>query len=372
MLRVMPDSAVAFANLGRIAVAMHDIPTALMNFEEALRLDPTDYYFSILYITGWMQLGDYERASAEFNHRRSCFPIQKLPQPPWRGESVKNASIVLNAGVAGFGDAIQSVRLARVIQEEGARVIVKTRRELVRLFRTVPGVDQVQLNDETSPEASFECGADEVAFQRSLVRDTYASFVPYVFPSSSMTDVWKGRITPDKFNVGIVWRGADLAMNDPYRQRSMPLDKFRPLPDQWHPALQSAKSTRGRKTHSSRQIFPAIPLGSVCRDFLDLAGAISALDLVISVDTSVAHLSGALGKPTWVLIPYAPVDWRWQIGCEDDVWYPSVRLFRQQEPGDWDQVVGRVVRALTSLVPSLGRSQIPHRQAESTSLPEVS
>ncbi len=356
LLRILPGSPLAHTNLGRIAFAWHDLKAAITYLEKALSYEPNNRYSVGLYIHTWMQLGDYERARHERNKRLPRVPSASNKPCSWSGESLREKRIVLNAGSAGFGDGIQIVRLAEKYKEEGAHVIVKTRPELARLTKTVRGIDEVIGTSEESPPADFECGAHEIVFLREIEFHTLGSLVPYIFPPLELCGEWKPQIGSGTFlKVGIAWRGADLFPKDRYRQRSMRLSSLRPLLQVEGVEFFSLQKGRGAEELNDHPPFPIKSLGEGSEDFLDTATAISFLDLIITVDTSVAHLAGAMGKPTWILVPYSPIDWRWQIGRTDDVWYPTVRLFRQSEPGDWAAVVTDVVDAIRSEIMSQRR-----------------
>lgn len=347
MLRCFQTPTRALANLGRIAFAWHDLEKAIEYLEDALSYDPNDRYSLTQYMYTWMQLGDYERARHERNKRSHRISVAQNKVRIWQGEPLKGKRVIVKTGSAGFGDGIQIARLVQLFKAEGAHVLVKTRPELVRLTRTMRGIDEVLCTSDEGPPADFLSEAHEIAFLRNIDFRNLGAFVPYIEPPSDLCEKWKVQIgSGATLKVGIAWRGADMFPKDRYRQRSMPFVSLKPLLQLEGLDFYSLQKGRGSEELSEHSPFAIKMLGTRSEDFLDTAAALSHLDLVITVDTSVAHLAGAMGKRTWVLVPFSPIDWRWEIRRSDDLWYPTVRLFRQREPGDWATVVDDVVDAI--------------------------
>jgi hypothetical protein len=238
-----------------------------------------------------------------------------------------------------MGDAIQFARYLPMVAERGGKIILACQSELVRLFNTLPGPERVVSYGELP---DFDCHAPLLSLPRLFGTrpDTIPAEVPYLGADAELTRIWAKRIgeAPGP-KVGVVWRGnPDQRVN---RARSCPPEMLRALEDVPDIHLFSLQKETGDD---------GVPegftdLGRHLDDFADTAAAIQQLDAVVSICTSVAHLAGALGCPTWIMLAFA-ADWRWLQEREDSPWYPSARLVRQQAPGDWAAVVKRVADAL--------------------------
>jgi hypothetical protein len=257
-------------------------------------------------------------------------------QPRWTGDPLRGRTLLIHAE-QGFGDTIQFSRYAAAIGG-GGRVIMEVPRALRRLMTGIPGVDELVVENDPLP------GFDAYCPMLSLpaMFGTRADTIP---PPSRLTGFGVPPDLPDVDGprIGITWSGNPAHTND--HNRSMPLRSMLPL-------LECAGLVCSLQTYmheADRETLRATPeivdLGSGLRDFSDTAAAIMALDLVISVDTSVAHLAATLRTPRWILLPFRP-EWRWQLKREDSPWYPTARLFRQSEAGAWEGVIARVCGAL--------------------------
>jgi tetratricopeptide (TPR) repeat protein len=353
LLRLYPNATIALGNIGLISLGLRDADQAIACTEEAMRREPEDPCHIHRHLRVLLAQGLYQRAREHSEIYRRFLPMWRFPNnETWTGEPLAGKTIVFNVAHAGFGDAIQNVRLADILKREGATVIARCRTPLLRIFRTIPFVDSVVPSEYSSPKADYEALPDHVAWNRHIDEDWMGSTVPYLHPTAHVQAFWTTRMLRERgLKVGIRWRGGDVEMRDIYQRRSVPIEALQPLLEIDGISLFSVQKGPGAEELDS---FPGAcsitRLGHELDDFIDLAGAISALDLLVSVDTSVAHLSGAMGKPTWILLPYAQTDWRWHISGDRSEWYPSVRLFRQHEPGEWEDVVSNVVAALRTWV----------------------
>jgi tetratricopeptide (TPR) repeat protein len=349
LLRLYPYATAALDNMALLSLAMRDIDRAMYYAEEGMRREPHNAGHIKRYLRVLLSQSLYGRARDHFERHRGQFPVWKFHNETWTGEPLAGKTIVLNAH-SGYGDAIQSVGFADLLKREGATVIARCRTPLMRALRTVPFVDCVVPSEYSSPKADYEALTDHVAWNRPISEDWIGSIVPYFFVPAEVQTFWAARVHRERtLKVGIRWRGSDSEMHDIYQRRSIPLKALQPLMEIEGISLFGLQKGSGIEELDS---FPGAgsitSLGEEFGDFLDLAGALSALDLIVSVDTSVAHFSGALGRPTWILMPFAPLDWRWHVFGDRNDWYPTVRLFRQEEPGEWDDVVSNVVVALRS------------------------
>ena len=306
-----------------------------------------------------LTLGDYARGFVDYEARWRTATVAKyqFAQPRWDGADPAGRTILL-MNEQGLGDTIHFVRYAPLLAARGARVLVACPPALRPVIETVAGVSEVVADQPPGGGgggARFDCYAALSSlpglFKTTL--ETIPARVPYVAADPQRVARWRGRLAGDpNFKVGIVWAGTAGHIND--RARSAPLAAFAPLAavegvtfyslQKGPPAAQSAAPPHGMNL---------VTLGDELNDFGDTAAALEALDLLISVDTSVVHLAGAMARPVWTLLAAGP-DWRWLLGRADSPWYPTMRLFRQPEPGAWQPMMERVAAELSALVASGG------------------
>jgi hypothetical protein len=242
-----------------------------------------------------------------------------------------------------LGDSIQFCRYAKLVSDLGARVVLEVPNTLVPLLRTLQGVSLCLASGSSLPEFDYHCPLLSLPrlFQTQLA--TIPCAPSYLASDPQRRQHWTARLGEKRQRrIGLVWRGSASHKNDYYR--SVALEQMlRYLPDQYeYISLQKDISVPDQQLLQGRGIQHH---GAALRDFSDTAALCELMDIVISVDTSVAHLSAALGKPTWLLLPIVP-DWRWLQEREDSPWYPSVRLFRQGRDASWGAVMARVASAL--------------------------
>jgi hypothetical protein len=245
----------------------------------------------------------------------------------------------------GLGDTIQFLRYAALVRQPGARVVVECPKPLLRIVRTCRFIDQ--LADETTPALDFDVHYPLMSLP-GLLKTTLESVpadVPYLFAAPDLVKQWRESLGGlEGFKIGIVWRGGPAHPND--RARSIPLSCFEPLAALPGVRLFSLqKGTGAEQLQDMAGRFPITEVGSRLEDFMDTAAVLANLDLLITCDTAIAHLAGALGVPVWVGLPLVP-DWRWLLDRGDSPWYPTMRLFRQKEPGDWAGVFEQISSAL--------------------------
>ena len=268
-------------------------------------------------------------------------------RPQWRGDELEGKTILLRCE-QGVGDVLQFIRYAPLVKAKGATVLLELRPGLGALPDSFPGVDAAFPHGQVTRDFDYWC--DLLSLPRALrtTLDTIPASVPYLRADATRRRRWRERLAPVQGpRVGLVWAGDPNHPRD--RQRSIPLDLVEPLLAvsgvSW---LSLQKGPAAALLTATRAARGVADLGSELDDYAETAAVIDALDLLVTVDTSVAHLVGALGKPVWMLTP-APADWRWLEGRDDSPWYPTMRLFRQQTAGDWRGVIARVVTALEAL-----------------------
>jgi tetratricopeptide (TPR) repeat protein len=337
-------------NMGVVLTELARYPEALAQFGRAIELAPdfaaAHTHRAIIHLL----LGNLGRGFAEYEWRwkqKNNQPAQ-YRQPRWQGASLVGRTILLHAE-QGSGDVMQFARYAALVKEYGGTTVLGCHPALARLLSTAPGIDRVVSIGEALPAFDVQVPVGSLPDVLGTTLPTIPSEVPYLFADPQLSGAWKREMALDgSFRVGIAWQGNPQNPRD--HLRSMPLSALLPLGHVPGVRLYSLQHGFG-----SEQLAPLagtaaiVDVGSRCTDYADTAAAMSNLDLVITVDSSLAHLAGALGLPTWVMISKVP-DWRWMLDRADSPWYPTMRLFRQREAGDKEDVVQRVRLALIEIV----------------------
>ncbi|WP_196766897.1 tetratricopeptide repeat protein [Burkholderia territorii] len=300
---------------------------AFLNFNESLaRLLMGDF------LEGWRQ---YEW---RWLTRQGPFVSRKFSRPRWWGEALSGKTILLHCE-QGLGDTIQFCRYVRHIKEGDARVILQVQPPLVSLLRQLDASVQVIGTDDSLPVFDLYCPLMSLPGVLGETVEAISS-VPYIRPVGNNHDKWKGRLRKGKKKaIGVVWSGSLAHQND--RSRSIPFELFKEimLDDAYYYCLQP--EVRSTDLDALSRVMNIECLGRGFVDFSDTAEVIAMMDLIVTVDTSVAHLAGAMGKRVWILLAFS-ADWRWLLDRTDSPWYQSVRLFRQPAPGNWAAVLQEV------------------------------
>jgi len=250
----------------------------------------------------------------------------------------------------GLGDSIQFARYLPMVAARGARVILIVADAVYPLLSEMPGVAECRPLSAGAPESfDMHCPMCSLPLAFATTLDSIPSDISYLPPPASVrVQAWEDRLGPhDKLRVGLVWSGNPEHAND--RNRSLPLQKLLRLLDVDATFVSLQKSPKPADQAILNEHPEILDLASDLMDFSETAALVSCLDLVITVDTSVAHLAAALGRPTWILLPYLP-DYRWLLDREDSPWYPTVRLFRQSETRNYETVLDRVRAELLTLI----------------------
>jgi len=364
-LRLDPDYAEAHNNLGTILQAHGQPQEALAHYQQALRLRPDYAEANLNQAQALLLIGDFLPGWQGYEWRWKHLRLSPHPfsQPRWDGAPLAGGTILLYAE-QGLGDTLQFIRYTALVKKRVGTVIVQCQPALIRLLATCPGIDEV------IPEEAFPPRFDVHAPLLSLpgifrtTLDSIPADVPYLQPpqGNSLSANTALDAPSGVLRVGIVWAGRPTHENDP--DRSCPVSCFTLLGRLRNVALFSLqKGPRAEELGAPGIEMSVVDLKDFLGDFADTAAVVARLDLVISVDTAVAHLAGALGKPVWLLLPFAP-DWRWLLEREDSPWYPTMRLFRQARPGDWPGVFERVCAALKETPVSHDVSRVTYQQAQ--------
>jgi hypothetical protein len=274
-----------------------------------------------------------------------------LACPRWQGEALSGKSLLIGYE-AGHGDMIQFCRYAAVLKAQGAlSITIICHPALKTLFATLDGVDTIISLDEQIPTSDWDFWTPlfSIPYHCKTRSDSIPAAIPYLHAAPQHIARWASILPADGLRVGLAWKGNPQFEND--ADRSLPgLDVLAPLSTVAGVRFISLQKGAG-EDEARRAGFPVLHLGSRMKNFADTAAIVANLDLVICVDTALAHLAGALGKPCWVLLPDYKADWRWLTGRTDSPWYPgAVRLFRQPAMGNWTAVIAEVRSALERLV----------------------
>lgn len=347
-LAAAPEHAETWSSMGLALCSAGKLGDALAACQRAAALRPNRplVHWNLAHVL--LLMGQYVEGWAEYEWRWQVrefpSPRRKFTVPQWRGEALAGRTILLHAE-QGFGDTIQFVRYAALVAQQGGRVVLECPANLVRLLESVPGVAQVIASGATLPPFDFHVPLLSLPHAFGTTLTTVPATIPYLQAPSDSTARWAARLGPTTARrIGIAWAGnpaqkyaaqktvpaallADLAMRDNVQLFSLQVGAA---------SADLASIPAGRLVND---------LAPELTDFAETAAAIRQLDLVITADTVVAHLAGAMGTPTWVMLQAVP-DWRWLMAREDSPYYPGMRLFRQTVDGDWAGVVSHIEAAL--------------------------
>ena len=354
--KLNPNHPGVLSNCGWLLVQLQRFDEALAVLDRALDIAPghagARWNRSLCLLT----MGRFEEGFADYEARMTINDaryerLRKYDAPLWRkGESIAGQRIFLYTD-QGHGDTIQFIRLARLLMRMDAQVVAEVQAPLVELCRTFHPELRVIAQGEMPPPFDVFCPLPSLMHRLDLSVDNVPSRIPYLSADASLATQWRERLAPlgGRMKVGITWAGNPNHFND--QNRSIALQRLLPVletPKVSFVSLQ--KELRAGDGEILRGVSAFDPAAELIT-FADTAALVSQLDLVISVDTSVAHLAGALGKPVWILLPFA-VDFRWLANRSDSPWYPTAQLFRQPEFADWEGAVEQLRRRLVATVQS--------------------
>ncbi|SEP41334.1 tetratricopeptide repeat protein [Propionispora vibrioides] len=353
-LVLQPDYPIALNNLG---VALHstgDLAEAVTIYRRSLALSPANPEPHVNLAMSLLSTGQLEEGWREFEWRLELIkPFsnrEKTTKPRWQGEAIPGR-ILLIRGEQGYGDTLQFCRYASMAADQGLRVVLEVQPPLVRLLHSLLNVEVIPYG-EPLPDFDYYCPmlSLPLAFQTRL--NTIPHTVPYLSIPPEDIEKWHRQLPPARrtnLKVGIVWSGKQ-------RDASIELssaDTRRSIHPSWLAPILSVDFVQfyslQKEGPPAPQEFPLVDMMNACNDFADTAALIANLDLIITVDTAVCHLAGAMGKPVWLLVHFNSC-WRWLQHRQDSPWYPTLRLFRQPQPNDWTSVINGVEAALRQLL----------------------
>ncbi len=365
-LAAAPDYATAWLNRGMALAQLRQFEDAIACYNEVLarRKDSADAQFNRA--LALLTIGDYRRGFAdyEWRWRRTGMTAPKSRgRRLWLGDTPLNGKTILLHAEQGFGDTIQFARYAPLIAARGAKVVLEVPPELKSLLSRLDGVTAVVARGEAPPPFDLHCPLGSLPLALKTELTTVPAPIPYLSVDATHRDKWAARIESlPRPRIALAWAGNPAHDND--SNRSIAFSALGPLfaaslaPTQPSPASGGGKGGGARFISIQRELrgdeaaqlaaqSRLTHIGGELSSFDDTAAVLALCDLLISVDTAPAHLAGAMGRPVWVLLPFAP-DWRWTLDGDTTPWYPAARLFRQSALGDWDGVIARVAAALQS------------------------
>jgi tetratricopeptide (TPR) repeat protein len=383
-IRLQPDHAVAHHNLGSVFLELGQLAKAAECYHQALRIRPKMG-------EAHLGLGDVRRQQGRLAEAETCFleAIRLLKEPAegrtnlgilrlfqgkfaegwpeyewrrqmksmisrsyarplWKGEPLHGQTILLHAE-QGLGDTLQFVRYAPMVKAKAGRVVLECQPGLVEILKCCHGIDRLVPAGAALPEFAVQIPLLSLPGLFGTTLETIPASVPYLRAAKARIAPWRERLSaPTGMKVGICWQGNPQHKND--RRRSVPLKTFAPLANVPYVRLVSLQRGQGQEQlDDPGQSLPVMRLmpgeENPAQAWIETTSLVASLDLVITIDTAVAHLAGAMGVPVWVALPFAP-DWRWLQDREDCPWYPSMKLFRQRQPGDWKEVFQRLALEL--------------------------
>jgi len=353
-IELKPDFSEALNNLGNALRAQKHLDEAVTSYSRALELRPDDPETHYNLATALLARGDMPAGWEEHEWRWKTPQLapshRDFAKPQWRGEAAEGRTLLIHAE-QGFGDTLQFCRYAPLAAARGLQVILEAPKPLIRLLGSLSGVDRLVAQGEALPQFDLHCPMLSMPLALGTTVTTTPGNVPYLRADAAQAAAWRTRLAALENRgprIGLAWAGNPrkhiLATAAIGRRRSIAPDRLAPLFELPGPHFFSLqKDGPAAPAH-----FPLTDFMTEMGDFADTAALVANLDLIISVDTSVVHLAGALAKPVWLLDRFDSC-WRWLVGRRDSPWYPGLRLYRQPQPGDWDSVVAEVTRDLRGL-----------------------
>ncbi len=365
-----PNAISALYNFGFTLKKMDKLERAIDVYEQVLAKKP-DYaavHFSLASI--YLALGNLEKGWEEYEWRWKAHheSEKRFNIPVWQGEDLADGTLLVYAE-QGLGDTLQFIRYLKALKEKSShiRVIFETQSPLAPLLKLQPYIDQVVTRGERVPHCHYQISLMSLPYILKTRLDTIPADIPYLTPDKDRVAFWKEKLSQDtNFKIGICWQGnarySTQALRRAVAAKSLPVQAFKSMAEIPGVSIYSLQQVDGMDQIAScdfknKLIFFDETFDKTYGSFMDSAAVMQQLDLVVSVDTGVCHLAGAMGVPTWILLPF-PGDWRWLRNRTDSPWYPSVRLFRQQQLEDWDTPMQDIVASITDMIKGVMPTQV--------------
>jgi FkbM family methyltransferase len=360
-IALKPAYAQAHYNRGHALQDLKRLDASIASFDRALELEP--HYSEARAMRGIIRLlaGRYREGWPDYEYRwhfsESVGRPPAINAPVWRGENLTGRRIAVYSE-QGIGDIIQFARYLRLLVQQGAEVTFVAPVKLVRLLRSATAGIRVVTSVDAQEVFDFQCALMSLPLRFGTELSSIPNGVPYLAAEDDLVSLWRERIGSRGFKIGINWQGRPGVPVD--KGRSIPLTAFAPLA-----AVPNVRLISLQRKYGLEQL-EHLPAGmnvellsdeveSGLDEFIGTAAVMNCLDLVVTCDTSIAHLAGALARPTWLAVKHV-AEWRWMLDRDDSPWYPTIRLYRQRTRGDWDSVLHEMARALPSMQPAAGGS----------------
>jgi Tfp pilus assembly protein PilF len=350
-IRLDPQNADHLVNLSLVFTDVDDREHATACLLRALGLKPDHADGHLALGQNLLALGDFEPGWLEYEWRNQTEAgkgtLPKMTSAAWNGMRIPHGRLLM-VGDQGYGDTIQFARYIPMAAERCEELILGCSAEMGPLLSSIPGVKQYCHRWTDVPGHAAHCRLSSVPGLLHTTLETIPAKIPYLFADPVRVAAWGerlgARLPPGTRRIGLAWTGRPTHPND--RRRSLPLARLAPLATAGGASFVSLQKPLPQSDEASLSLFPGLAdISGELTDFGETAAMIANLDIVITVDTAMGHLAGALGKPVWILVPKA-ADWRWLLERSDSPWYPTARLFRQKTPGAWDPVIAEAAAAL--------------------------
>jgi tetratricopeptide (TPR) repeat protein len=350
-----PSFAEAHHNHGNALTDLKRPAEALASYDRAVALKPDFAEAHCSRGLAHLLMGDFERGWLRYEWRKKLDDAVavRFPQPLWLGEEDIAGKTLFIHCEQGLGDTIQFCRYGKLVEARGAKVVMSVQEPLRGLLNQISPTIQIIGSSEAPADFDYHCPLLSLPLAFATTLETIPAEHQYIKADEELRASWSARLPQKtKPRIGVVWSGSAAHKND--HNRSMELKQFLPILSSdadWACLQKEVRDEDHAALHHGDRV---ALFGDDLRDFSDTAALLDLMDLVITIDTSVAHLAGAMGKPVWVLLPYNR-DWRWLMDRDDSPWYPSARLFRQQKIGNWAEVIDRVKIELRSAIENMAR-----------------
>lgn len=352
-----PDNPENLLTLGFMAKKLNQYYQAIAIYEHARPFIKQRSTIERALSGAYLALGDLEHGWPSYEYRWVNPPPynQELKNYLARGGSLHNKIVVLKTEY-GLGDTLQFIRYAQMLKDKGARVIIESQKPLIPLLCLCPYIDEIHPQGAVIP-AHFFALLMSLPLIMNTTMETISNKMPYLYADPALIELWKPRMLNNKkLRIGICWQADTHAQSNNQtvimdaKAKSISLKELAPIADIESVQLYSLQKVNGldQLQQANLKVIHFDDLDTKHGPFMDTAALIKNLDLVITIDTSIAHLAGGLGVPCWLLLNYG-ADWRWMVNRNDSPWYPTMKLFRQKKPGEWNGVIEEVKNAIHKL-----------------------
>lgn len=347
-----PECIQAIYNYAHTLKDLGQMPQAIEMYRKVIMAEPHNNFAHFGMSQCYLSQGDFSKGFALFDHRSTDIAqfkpyITHLKDLIQRNISLQGLKIIVRCEW-GLGDCIQFIRYAQLLKNRGATIIVQAHSPLQKLFSLCPYLDTIICIGDAFPDHQLQIPLLSLPYIFDITIEKSTPYIPYIYADQKLVHHWKNALKADvHYKVGVCWQGNGNKNAPPLLNKNIPIEDLHPffeLKNVSIYSLQRIESQENKTLPTHLNVFVKDFDESHGR-FMDTAALMMNLDLIITVDTSIAHLAGALGRPTWAILPHR-TDWRWMLEREDSPFYPTVKLFRQPEAGDWKSVIENMCKEL--------------------------